>query len=92
MYHNILVPISFDEERDVGGPLKLARLLANDGAKITLLHVVEHVPSYALTYMPPDYLKATREGIQAGRNRAGRQRRSDRGAFRSQHPGLGAGT
>ncbi|WP_050929575.1 universal stress protein [Aestuariivita boseongensis] len=65
MYHNILVPISFDEERDVGGPLKLARLLANDGAKITLLHVVEHVPSYALTYMPPDYLKATREGIQA---------------------------
>ncbi len=64
MYHNILVPISFDSERDVSGPLKLARLLATPEAKITLLHVVEHIPGYAITYMPTDYLAEARRAIQ----------------------------
>ena len=64
MYHNILVPISFDEDRDIGGPLKLAKLLATDSAKITLLHVVEQIPAYALSYMPPDYLEATRTALK----------------------------
>lgn len=65
MYHNILVPISFDEDRDVSGPLKLAGILAAQGAKITLLHVVEQIPGYAISYMPPDYLAGTRKAIQA---------------------------
>ncbi|MEP3331727.1 universal stress protein [Sedimentitalea sp.] len=64
MYQNILVPISFDAERDTSGPLKLAQLLASPGAKITLLHVVEHIPGYAISYMPEDYLKAARDAIQ----------------------------
>lgn len=64
MYNNILVPISFDAERDTGAPLKLARLLATPGARITLLHVVEHIPGYAISYMPPDYLAEARVAIQ----------------------------
>ena len=64
MYHNILVPISFDSERDVSGPLKLARLLATPEAQITLLHVVEHIPAYAISYMPADYLAEARAAIQ----------------------------
>lgn len=64
MYHNILVPISFDADRDTSGPLKLAQLLASPEARITLLHVVEHIPGYAISYMPEDYLKATRDAIQ----------------------------
>jgi nucleotide-binding universal stress UspA family protein len=64
MYHNILVPISFDAERDTSGPLKLARLLATPDARITLLHVVEHIPGYAISYMPPDYLAEARVAIQ----------------------------
>ena len=64
MYHNILVPISFDAERDVSGPLKLAQLLATPDAQITLLHVVEHIPGYAISYMPADYLTETRDAIQ----------------------------
>lgn len=64
MYHNILVPIAFDSERDVSGPLKLARLLATPEAKITLLHVVEHIPGYAITYMPVDYLAEARKAIR----------------------------
>lgn len=64
MYHNILVPISFDNERDTSAPMKLAKLLATPDAKITLLHVVEQIPGYAVTYMPSDYLVAARQAIQ----------------------------
>lgn len=64
MYHNILVPISFDSERDTSAPMKLAELLATPEAKITLLHVVEEIPSYALSYMPTDYLLQARQAIQ----------------------------
>ncbi|ATF17515.1 universal stress protein [Phaeobacter gallaeciensis] len=65
MYSHILVPISFDPDRDVSGPLKLAGLLATPEAKITLLHVVEQVPAYAISYMPVDYLDAARKALQA---------------------------
>jgi len=64
MYHNILVPIAFDAERDVSAPLKLAKMLATPDAKITLLHVVEHIPGYAISYMPVDYLMEVRTAIQ----------------------------
>ncbi len=64
MYNNILVPISFDAERDMTGSLKLARLLATPEAKITLLHVVEHIPAYAISYLPADYLDEARKAIK----------------------------
>ena len=64
MYHKILVPISFDPDRDVMGPLKLAKLLCVDGGSVTLLHVVEHIPAYAISYMPQDYLIQAREALQ----------------------------
>lgn len=64
MYHNILVPIAFDTDRDTSASLKLARLLATPEAKITLLHVVEHIPGYAISYMPVDYLAEARTAIQ----------------------------
>lgn len=65
MYHNILVPIAFDSERDTTGPLKLAGILAAPGARVTLLHVMEHVPGYAISYMPKDYLAEARLAIEA---------------------------
>ncbi|WP_170327093.1 universal stress protein [Ruegeria arenilitoris] len=64
MYHNILVPISFDAERDISGPLKLAEILSTPDAQVTLLHVVEHIPNYAISYMPPEYLTEARKAIQ----------------------------
>ncbi len=64
MYHNILVPISFDDERDISGPLKLAQLLSTPDAQVTLLHVVEHIPDYAISYMPTEYLSEARKAIQ----------------------------
>lgn len=65
MYDKILVPISFDPDRDINGPLKLAKLLCSAGGAVTLLHVVEHIPSYAISYMPLDYLAQAREALQA---------------------------
>jgi universal stress protein F len=65
MYNNILVPISFDAERDVTGSLKLARILASPEAHITLLHVVEHIPGYAISYLPANYLEEARKAIKA---------------------------
>lgn len=65
MYHKILVPISFDPERDTSGPMKLAQILATPEAEVTLLHVVEHIPGYAITYMPTEYMTEARKAIQA---------------------------
>lgn len=65
MYHNILVPISFDADRDTSAPLKLAKTLSTPDAQITLLHVIEHVPSYAISYISADYLAEARLAIQA---------------------------
>lgn len=64
MYHNILVPIAFDAERDTTAPLKLAQLLATPDAKVTLLHVIEHVPAYAISYLPVDYLSEARKAVE----------------------------
>lgn len=64
MYDNILVPISFDDDRDANGAIAVARALAKDGAKITLLHVMEQIPGYAISYMPNDYITESRRAIQ----------------------------
>ncbi len=64
MYSNILVPVSFDTERDSVGAIDVARTLSADGAKITLIHVMEHIPGYAISYMPTEYLAESRTAIE----------------------------
>ncbi|MDF1717603.1 MAG: universal stress protein [Antarcticimicrobium sp.] len=64
MYHNILIPVSFDADRDVSAPMKLAEMLSTPEAQVTLLHVVEHIPGYAISYMPEDYMAEARQAIQ----------------------------
>lgn len=51
MYMNILVPVSFEEGRDVAQALDVAKALSGEGAHITLLHVIEQVPSYATSFV-----------------------------------------
>ena len=50
MYHNILVPISFETERDTSAPLKrwLSYWLRRT-RRLHCLHVVEHIPNYAIS-------------------------------------------
>lgn len=66
MYTNILVPIALDNEGDrTPQALNIAKTLSADGATVTLLHVVEAVPSYAISYISSDILDATRKGIES---------------------------
>lgn len=65
MYKHLLVPISFEEDRDAAGAIEAARILADKGARITLLHVMEQIPSYAISYTPQDYLQESRSAIEA---------------------------
>ncbi|WP_208352212.1 universal stress protein [Pseudaestuariivita rosea] len=63
MYKNILVPIVFDKERDTNPAIEVAQALAEDGARITLLHVMDEVPPYALSYLSEEYLTEARKAI-----------------------------
>ncbi|WP_306115417.1 MULTISPECIES: universal stress protein [unclassified Roseovarius] len=57
MYNNILVPISFDQDRDAQGAIDIARTLAAEGATITLIHVIEQIPGYAASHLPPNFVQ-----------------------------------
>ena len=50
MYKNILIPVAFDHDIDVSDAIAVARRLQVDGTKITLVAVVEDIPSYVAEY------------------------------------------
>ncbi|WP_371169963.1 universal stress protein [Aliiroseovarius sp. 2305UL8-7] len=52
MYKNVLVPIALDHERNVDEALSIAKAIAEKGAKITALHVMEDIPAYVAQYLP----------------------------------------
>ncbi len=52
MYNKILIPIVFDHERDHTKGLQCARIFAGPDTETTLLHVIEKLPSYAMSYIP----------------------------------------
>jgi len=54
MYSNILVPVVFEHEPSVEQALAVANELLAENGKITLLHVVEEIPSYATTMIPKE--------------------------------------
>lgn len=65
MYSHILVPVSYEEGRDASRSVAVAKLLASPGAKVTLLHVTDEVPSYAVTYMPTGYRQELNRAIES---------------------------
>lgn len=65
MYKTILVPIAFDSDAKAEAALAVARRLADDDSIITLLHVMEHIPGYAISYLPPDYRARSSAAVQA---------------------------
>jgi len=64
MYKNILVPIALDHGRDSNEALKIARVLADEGAKITALHVMEEVPSYVAQYLPEGQMESNEKELK----------------------------
>ena len=52
MYEHVLVPIMLDHGSRGTDALKIADELVAEGGKITLLHVLEDVPAYVVSYIP----------------------------------------
>lgn len=68
MYNHILVPVSFDDDRNAVASVEGATQLLSEGGKITLLHVMEQVPSYAVTYIPEGFHDEANKAIHASMN------------------------
>ncbi|MDQ2091667.1 universal stress protein [Marimonas arenosa] len=66
MYKNILVPIAADHDPHTGAALNIARALADEGAKITALTVVEQMPGYILNQLPEGQMETTKAEVEAG--------------------------
>ncbi len=64
MYRHILVAVDFNEESDPEPALQVAKVLAGKGSRVTVLHVKEQVPSYAVAYVPEDYEIGLKEAIR----------------------------
>jgi nucleotide-binding universal stress UspA family protein len=54
MYGHILIPVTFDESRDVDKTIQAAKALSNDGARVTFLHVIEPLPTYVEAQIPTE--------------------------------------
>ena len=63
MYNHILVPVSFEDDRNVSAAVAVAGKLMNKGGKLTMLHVMEQVPSYALNYVPEGFHNEAKQAI-----------------------------
>lgn len=69
MYSHVLIPIVFDHEDASAKSLDVAQALLNETGKITLLHVIEEIPSYASTYLPEGLAKSQQTEAQSGLER-----------------------
>lgn len=65
MYTNILVPIAFEGDRAITPAITIARRLAAEDATITLLHVMEQLPGYAINYLPAGYRDEAKAALTA---------------------------
>lgn len=65
MYTNILVPIAFEGDRAITPAITIARRLAAEDATITLLHVMEQLPGYAVNYLPEGYRDEAKAALSA---------------------------
>lgn len=55
MYRNILLPVAYETGIDAEKELAAARQLLTPGGRVTLLHVMDPVPVFAIDYMPEGY-------------------------------------
>lgn len=70
MYKNILVPVLFDKEHDTQAAFAAARALADEGARFTVLHVMEAMPGYVASEIPAEVMINARQEAEASLNHA----------------------
>ena len=64
MYSNILVPVVFDVGHDTQASFLAALALADEGAKFTVLHVMETIPGYAAAHIPDEVFSDSHTRIE----------------------------
>ncbi len=87
MYRHILVAVDFNEESDPEPALQVAKVLAGKGARVTVLHVKEQVPGYAVAYVPEDYEIGLKEAIRDRLDGLAQRFKEGRGALVEGHSG-----
>ena len=87
MYKNILVPILFDEGHDSAASFAMAQALADEGAKFTVVHVLEIMPSYMIAGIPSDLLRDNSRGIEESLNEAAKALPGAEALMIQGHPG-----
>lgn len=65
MYSNILVPVATSDHPHTTEAIEIARAMLAEGGKITLLHVIEEIPSYIRHQLPPDAEETAIQSAQA---------------------------
>ena len=66
MYKNILVPVAVDHDPETERALTVARLLKDEGGRITLLTVLEAVPEFIMNQLPEGQLEHNRDEMKKG--------------------------
>jgi nucleotide-binding universal stress UspA family protein len=65
MYKHVLIPVQLDDSRDVPTAQEVAKLLCDDGGRISFLHVIEPIPAMAEAYVPDDQAFERRDFAKA---------------------------
>jgi nucleotide-binding universal stress UspA family protein len=65
MYDNVLVAVDLEQEAAAEHLVRVARRLASDSGKVTLLHVVQALPSYVGLQAPGDVVDRYRTQADA---------------------------
>ncbi|ATX67126.1 universal stress protein [Roseinatronobacter bogoriensis] len=69
MYSHILVTVAYEAEKDAAPSLEIAKALLAPGGQITLIHVMEPAPVFALSYLPEGWRDEMHDAIEADMRR-----------------------
>ncbi|MFL4471541.1 universal stress protein [Tateyamaria armeniaca] len=64
MYKNILLPIVPGHTEDIQNAMDVAKQLGDDGAKFTVMHVMETIPGYVMGQIPDNVVAQRRIDTQ----------------------------
>jgi len=64
MYNHIMVAVAFDADHEPKRALQAAQALADKNTRVTVLHVKDAIPGYAISYTPVDYEVGLKEALR----------------------------
>ncbi len=65
MYHHILIAVAYDDGQGATRAVQAALSLSAADAEVTLLHVMEPAPMFAMSYLPEGWAADMRSAIAA---------------------------